>query len=514
MEFEFTACKDGTGYELKRLCTGKNVVIPSEYKGKPVVSLGSYFAAYVRAGTIVIPESVKELKHEAFLHVTADEIIIPATISKIPKKCFGYSTIKKITFAAPENVKKVSEYAFYKSNIDELVWPSGCDIIPKACFKCSKSKHISGISHVTEIMEGAFEYSCITHFVVPKKVNCIPEMCFNESALYSVEFENPQNLQEIKKGAFRSTLNLTRMVWPSGCEEIPAGCFENSNICEISGIENVKKINPGAFTHTKKLKTMEWPKKCNLVPERCFEYSGITQLGRTSEITYVEAKAFMGSNISSISLPSVIMIAESSFELSDIASIDLSKSESLFSVNKRAFAKTSNLKKVKWSPFCTTIPEKCFFQSSIKEISGIENVEVISDWAFAHSGIESITWPPSCCIIPEGCFTDTPISCLGDISNVVVICQFAFSITSKLKEIYWPKHCSKIPAAAFHGSEIERVYVQSDNINIMKDCFLHSKIKEIHTEDCEAVMIYESNQQELQEKLKVGFSTLVHIFKG
>ena len=95
-ELEFKLNDEGTGYVVKGIGTYKKaeVIIPSEYKGLPVVAIGSgAFWDNKQTTSVVIPNTVTKIDHYAFNGCTSlQSIVIPNSVTEIGTFAFTNCT--------------------------------------------------------------------------------------------------------------------------------------------------------------------------------------------------------------------------------------------------------------------------------------------------------------------------------------------------------------------------------------------------------------------------------------
>lgn len=98
------------------------------------------------------------------------------------------------------------------------------------------------------------------------------------------------NIHSVEQGAFKN-LCADELVWTSGCNYIPAHCFQGSCIRRIFNIEHITEIGEGAFARTW-IKRFTWPAACSVIPRECFAYSGLKSILSLKNVSCIEASAF------------------------------------------------------------------------------------------------------------------------------------------------------------------------------------------------------------------------------
>ena len=146
---EFTRTDDGYSVSIGEATQLTNIVIPSEYSGKPVTEIGADAFASDTLERITIPESVKAIDPEAFAEATALEEII------VDEKSEYFESIDGVLYDA--SGKKLICYPQAKTS-NSFIVPSDVDIICESSF--ISTKYLSYIILGDEI-EGIERYSFV-----------------------------------------------------------------------------------------------------------------------------------------------------------------------------------------------------------------------------------------------------------------------------------------------------------------------------------------------------------------
>ena len=160
-ELEYAPSYNGTYY----ICTGigtltaEDIVIKSEYNGKPVKAIGdkAFYKCY-QLKSIIIPDSVTAIGNSAF------------------EDCFDLTEIQ-----VPDTVTSIGRYAFaYCGSLTSINIPDRIEIISEGAYRqCSSVKSITIPDSVTQIGKMAF-YACagLTSVTVPDSVVKIGDSAF------------------------------------------------------------------------------------------------------------------------------------------------------------------------------------------------------------------------------------------------------------------------------------------------------------------------------------------------
>lgn len=111
---EFVSINGGESYEVSGIgtCKDENIVIPSKYKGKPVVSIGEYAFNDSDIRRVKIPDSVETIKRGAFYKCGAlVSVSIGNGVSSIGDYAFC-DGIRLTSISLGRNVSSIGENAF------------------------------------------------------------------------------------------------------------------------------------------------------------------------------------------------------------------------------------------------------------------------------------------------------------------------------------------------------------------------------------------------------------------
>lgn len=97
----------------------RDVVIPAEYKGLPVVKIGQYAFAESKIEHLTIPDCLKTIDNHAFYNAVRFNVLNTRSVESIGESAFEYSAIKDITLGA--GLKTIGNSAFaHNSFIENL----------------------------------------------------------------------------------------------------------------------------------------------------------------------------------------------------------------------------------------------------------------------------------------------------------------------------------------------------------------------------------------------------------
>ena len=183
-DLKFTLSSSGTSYVVsgRGSCVDSDIIIPANYKGKPVTSIGSYaFYDCSSLTSITIGNGVTSIGESAFSGCRKlTSVTIPDGVTSIGNYVFsGCSSLTSITI--PDGVTSISNNAFSGcSSLTSITIPDGVTSIGSSAFyDCSSLTSITIPDGVTSIGRYAFE-NCrsLTSIIIPDGVTSISESAF------------------------------------------------------------------------------------------------------------------------------------------------------------------------------------------------------------------------------------------------------------------------------------------------------------------------------------------------
>ena len=203
-DLEYVLSEDGTYYVLKGLgtSTNMNVVVPSDYQGKPVKEIGAHAFNNDDITSIVIGDKVEIIGNDAF-HDCYDltSIVIGKSVTQIKERVFMNCTALESIDVSAENTafadingnlytkdgKVLMQYALGNTATD-FVTPNGVETILKSAF--TGSKFLTNAKIVCDTIEESAFSNC--NALVNLEVDCEN---IGKSAFFSCD-----NLQYVKFG--------------------------------------------------------------------------------------------------------------------------------------------------------------------------------------------------------------------------------------------------------------------------------------------------------------------------
>ncbi|MCD7892061.1 MAG: leucine-rich repeat domain-containing protein [Erysipelotrichaceae bacterium] len=156
----------------------KNIVIPKEINGKPVISIGENVFKNTKVKEIIIPNSVKIILRNAFEGCTnLKHIALPNDLTYIGTCCFSKSGIESINI--PKSVQKISRGCFGQCiNLTKVTLGCVKIIENSAFFGCRNLSEITLPTTTTTLIKKCFSSTNITKIIIPSEVTKIQSDCF------------------------------------------------------------------------------------------------------------------------------------------------------------------------------------------------------------------------------------------------------------------------------------------------------------------------------------------------
>ena len=374
---------------------------------------------------IVLPNTLQVIGKYLFRGCTNLEKL---SIPFIPEHPFGFKDlgidnsviIKELHLT---NTKIVRNSLFKDvTNVEYIYLNDGIEVIEDEAFYRSSIKGIKLPSTLVKIGNDAF-ILCdkLEEIIIPDTVNEIGYDAFRWcSSLVSIIL--PNQLVEIKQGLFAECVNLKSIVIPNDVTIIGSSAFKGcSNLENFNLPLNLERIESDAFSGCSKITNIELGDNLLYLGGYAFNGCSLTKLHVPSSTTCIDDYAFKGLNIlEELELPyvdngftdffgvnyesvpnSLIKVIvnnksnEYTYSFYKCSSIKEIVINGELSYLGKAFYECSSLEKVTLPSSLKVIEYDAFCNcSSLKEISGLDNIEEIRSCAFYGCiSLGSITLP-------------------------------------------------------------------------------------------------------------------------
>ena len=441
--YELTS--DNTGYIVTGLDYSKydinalTIIIPSEYKGLPVVGIKEEsFKNRIKIKKIVlsnnithignvafkgcqglmnieIPNSVISIGSSAFSSCTGlTSIEIPTSVTNIGSSAFSDCTsITSITLPFIGNGNDITHFGYifgasdYQHNrnyvptsLKEVIITNAKSIRNCAFYKCAGITSIEIPNSVTSIEMYAFEgCTSLINIEIPNSVTSIGnEAFYGCTSLTSIEI--PNSVTSIGEWAFSGCTNLTNVVIQDGLTSIGHSTFNRcTSLTSIEIPNSVTSIGEWAFSACTGLTNIEIPNSVTSIGNYAFNNcTGLTSIEIPDSVTSIGIYAFSGcTSIKSITVPFVGNGDKTRFECIFGYSVPASLKEviitSATSIDNFAFEGCTGLTSIKIPNSVTSIGNYAF--------SGYTNLTIYCEASEKPSGWDNY-WNSSNCKVVWG----------------------------------------------------------------------------------------------------------------
>ena len=483
----FELNEDGSGYMVMGIgtCTDADVVIPSEYQGKPVTAIGDGAFHYCQTITsVVIPDSVTSIEYSFYGCGNLESVTIPDTVTSVDGICFISCT--KLAFGEDDD-------AYYVGN----------ERNPYLVLLRAKSDDVTAC----EVREGtrvigarAFEYGALETISIPNTVQYIGSnafsSCWDLRAVYAedvnawmnISFENLLSRPNVQAGALYFVDGagnaITEVVIPDGTTAIDEYLFGYAvELTSVTIPDSVTSIGAGAFSSCTSLTKNQYDNGYYLgnenTPYLAFVEAtskDITSCRLHESTRFVFSHAFLScKNLTSVEIPYGVVSLDpyAFYGCESLASITIP--DSVTSIGSWAFSNCTSLESVvipdsviemdiyvfedctalvsaTVGKGMTTVPSNIFAGcTSLSTVTISDDVTEIGYHAFEGCvSLESITLPKNLTYICSDAFAGcTSLKSITLPDGVIDIGYCAFSDCTVLETVVLPQGLQTIQTAAF-----------------------------------------------------------------
>ena len=391
-----------------------------DYTRNPLYYANVLYFNEAKVTELVIPESVTEIKNNAFFGcVSIENVVFHSKITSIGDYAFSacssllspkftdsiteigvsaFSACDSITeIVLPEGIVSIGAYAFNNcSSLEKVTVNASISELPEYIFRdCSKITEIFLPSSITSVGKSAFE-RCdgIKHAVVPAPV--LPHITSRKLLTLTVN-----GGEIIPEGSLVSAEKLTEVKFADSITDIGASAFKNCTLLKsivFGDSSSLSRIGASAFENCSSLITFTIPKNVSEISENAF--NGATKLVEIYDLSSLNVTKSSEENgkIAFYALSvyknkneiSKISFTEDGFVfyvdgdktvligyIGTASSLKLPESfnNSSYSVNQYAFYKTNTVKSISVPVSVTDIDENAFVGcDGIRSVTATLNV--------------------------------------------------------------------------------------------------------------------------------------------
>ena len=237
-------------------------------------TIGTYAFRSARIESIVIPESVRQIKMNAFASCKSlKSVQLPEAVTEIQWNTFYNCTALEKVVLSPKTTH-ISRGAFMGCTaLREINLPDTLEYVYSNAFNDTEWLAAKYARNVPVCSDGGVFLidgrKCAGDVVLPDTVQRINEQAFagNESV---TGVTIPDSVTEIGIGMFFNCTALKKVVLPSGITEIPDMLFNRSGLEEFTVPDGITKIGFGAFMTCKELKKVVLPESLITIADGAF----------------------------------------------------------------------------------------------------------------------------------------------------------------------------------------------------------------------------------------------------
>ena len=382
--------------------------------------IGDHMFASTKLESIVLPDNVTEIEHDAFWSCRElSNVTIPDGVKRIGQFSF-LSTPKLKSVTIPRSMNTIEKYAFGSANgLTEIRIPGNIKAIEDGAFSyCANLASITIENGVESIGEIVFQ-QCkkLASIVLPESVSSIGELCFNGCDNLT-NIQMPTALYAFDK-VFYGCSGLKDVVIPEGVAAIGNQFFKQcTNLESVSFPNTLKEIGSEVFRD-------------------CTSLSGRIEI--PISVSSIGSSCFIGCRDITLSIPAKLVCKENKLLYCDNMHLDL-VNDGTTSIGFRAFNSWSGLVSVTIPDCITSIGEEAFATSDLKEVTIPNSVTTIMEGAFMGcENLAGIDIPNSVTVMGgsvfSGCINLTQIDIPNSVTSIGAGC---FNECANLQNITIP----------------------------------------------------------------------------
>ncbi len=392
-----------------------------------------------------------------FNNIAYTDIVIPESITEIPKYCFRRFTQMQ-SVELHEGITKIGDEAFEDCKLEEITIPNSViELGNNIFYNCSLLSDVNLPENITAITQGMFRAcTSLVTIDIPDTVKEIANAAFTDcTSLTSLEY--PKSLEVLGSSAFQGCTSLKNAILPEGLEIIEHSVYrECSNLETVEVPNSVTSFGAMAFYNCKNLLAANIPEGITQLPNQLF--SGCNKLNEIilpDTLTQLNNYALSGTAITSIDIPdNVTTLGDGVFSgCTNLEEIIIP--ESITSIGTSVFLRSSKISSVYWEGSMTqwlnfSFPDytsnPCWAGANlyvgdekVVDLSIDENVIEINPFAFYGCGsLTSITFPSTMKSIGEKSFSNCDLlKTLTFLGDAPVIAEDAFNYVTATS--YYPE---------------------------------------------------------------------------
>ncbi len=270
-------------------CTATEIVIPSDYNGKPVTAIApDAFKNNTTITSVFVPDSVTSIGSYAFAYCSKlTQIRLSQALKEIQNRSFLSTGLKSLDI--PDSVKEIGTSAFHSSALESLTIGDGVTYIDNSAFAHCESLYSVVVGEsVNEIHKYGFQY-CTRLVEVYNKSDLTFTMSSSSNG-YITAYAKNLYTEESGKGILEKDANgfvtytfgankylinyvgtATEITTPAGVTEIiPSALQAKALLQSVTVSEGVVTIGRDAFYECSKITTVSLPSTLKYIGSGAF----------------------------------------------------------------------------------------------------------------------------------------------------------------------------------------------------------------------------------------------------
>jgi uncharacterized protein (TIGR02145 family) len=208
----------------------RNLVIPKEAFGEPVIAIFEKAFYNEQLTGITIPNSVIHIANNAFANNQLTNVIIPNSVTTIGHEAFADNQLTDITI--PNSVTSIANKAFANNQLADVVIPNGVVSIGYGAFENNRLTGITIPNSVTSIANKAFANNQLANVVIPNNIASVGDGAFSGNKLSVIKIPNSDAVIDARNSQRYHTITTGNKTWMAQNLNYPAvghsWCYENN----------------------------------------------------------------------------------------------------------------------------------------------------------------------------------------------------------------------------------------------------------------------------------------------